>query len=283
MSAYIFCKKYQEHVELQEYVDNAIESSFLKHFDHYSRPKPHPEKILWLGQNNAEYGLLITPRYNKVLEVWENDQSEVRKARFVYYTVGHVLSSGLCVPDKDQRIEFETAKQYLEFFRSVLVRGTASVHQSNVADRYVEFVSNHDNPERVPLLLPELRYLGKEKKHEHRLDFAIVDSHNFNTVGIELSPWSSHGKLTGTKGKKQSQINDEAKKNFEKEFRKLRNYFLNQNIPVVTFTDEILKDPDSVFSMIARYLEPKRRQEQLLLLAKDTLLNTDFDSEELPS
>lgn len=88
-----------------------------------------------------------------------------------------------------------------------------------------------DNQLDIPLLIPELRYGGLAAKHEYRLDFTIVNPHTLSKVGFELSPWSTHGELTGTKAKSQKEINAEARANFEKEMRKLKAYFRKLGIP----------------------------------------------------
>jgi hypothetical protein len=67
-----------------------LKRSYLKHFDELSRVRPHlTESEIWIGQNKADYGLLITPRY--VNGVWENDRSEIRHFPKLYWTIGHVL------------------------------------------------------------------------------------------------------------------------------------------------------------------------------------------------
>lgn len=78
------------------------------------RPKKE-EAALWIGQTNASYGLLITPRFKN--GEWENDVSEIRHFKPNYWTIGHVLETGLVVPHSPQRIEFFTIEQYLVFFK----------------------------------------------------------------------------------------------------------------------------------------------------------------------
>lgn len=47
---------------------------------------------------------------------WENDVSEIRHFKPNYWTIGHVLETGLVVPHSPQRIEFFTIEQYLGIF-----------------------------------------------------------------------------------------------------------------------------------------------------------------------
>jgi hypothetical protein len=276
---YELAKHWQRHSVLRDYVKNLSEFTYLKNYDAYSRPKPPLDTALWLGQNNANYGLFITPRFNASQAAWENDKSEVRKAKFTYFTINHILNTGLCVPDKNEIMEFANTSEYLKFFKNVLVRSNASIHQSEIADRYATYVLNADKPLEVPLLLPELRYLGKAAKHEYRLDYAIVDPYTFKKVGFELSPWSSHGYLKNTKTMKAGEINKEARGNFEKECKKIRDHFVHRGISVIIFTDNDLENYDGIFADISKYLNTKQREEQLEFQATSELLSTDLDAE----
>ncbi|MNJ42430.1 hypothetical protein D3C77_374010 [compost metagenome] len=176
------------------------------------------------------------------------------------------------IPDEDDRIEFPFVDHYLKFFRQTLVRNSGSEHEMAIAKRYCNFVLNSENPLEVPLLIPELRYGGKVARHEHRLDFTIIDPFTLSKVGFELSPWSTHGRLEGTRDKTQKQINEEAQANFEKGMRKLKAYFRKRGIPIIVYTDSDLKDPDAIFDDIAAYLSPTRKAKQLEFHAMEDFL-----------
>ena len=47
------------------------------------------------------------------------------------------------------------------------MRKTASTHQKAIAALYCSFVRESDDPESIPLLIPELRYEGREVKREY--------------------------------------------------------------------------------------------------------------------
>ena len=54
---------------------------------------------LWFEDNNNCFGIMITPVYrysylNK-MDIWENDKSEIRKVDFRYWSVVHILKTGL--------------------------------------------------------------------------------------------------------------------------------------------------------------------------------------------
>ncbi|MGJ7530777.1 hypothetical protein [Variovorax sp. GB1P17] len=173
--------------------------TYLRQYDALSKKRPLVEEAeIWIGQKNAAYGLLVTPRFKN--GVWENDKSEIRHFKPRYWTIGHVWETGFVIPDEDECMHFTDVEQYLSFFRNTLVRNSGSTHELAIARRYCEFVRASEAPQEVPLLIPELRYGGKDVKNEHRLDFTIIDPFTLSKVGFELSPWSTHGLLTGTKG-----------------------------------------------------------------------------------
>ena len=48
----------------QEYLMLFLERSYLKHFEELSKRRPRVEEAaIWVGQNSADYGLLVTPRF----------------------------------------------------------------------------------------------------------------------------------------------------------------------------------------------------------------------------
>ena len=83
-------KEIQESPSFQEYLNLFLRRSYLTHYEelHKTRPAVKDAEI-WIGQNHADWGLLVTPRFVK--GEWENDKSEIRHFRPAYWTVGHVL------------------------------------------------------------------------------------------------------------------------------------------------------------------------------------------------
>lgn len=246
---------------LKKYLDTFLRRSYLKHYDELYKMRPHVEEAeVWIGENNADYGLLVSPRFVK--GQWENDKSEIRHFPHRYFSIGHAMTTGLLIPGKKATIPFVDVNAYLAFFEHVLVRKTVSMHQKAVAALYCEFVRESDDPESIPLLIPELRYEGREAKHKYRLDFCIIDADTMDKVGFELSPWSTHGKLTTT-GKTQKQINEEAKANFEKEMAKHKSFFKKYGIFALIYTDQDLEHPQSIFADMRTYLQPRAPAKQL--------------------
>jgi hypothetical protein len=241
-----------------EYLQIFLKRSFLLHFHEWSRVRPTVENAtMWIGQNNADYGLLVTPRFAG--RQWENDKSEIRTVSFNYWTIGHVLASGIVVPSNPAGVfKFEKPEDYLNFFENVIVRNSGSKYEKEIAKYYTEFVLSHPRPLNVPLLIPEFRYEGLERKHVYRLDFTVINPYTQQKVGIELSPWSSHGYISRTKQMTQAEINEAAQNNFEKEMQKHRRYFRKFGIFVLIYTDSNLANCKALFDEeIAPLLSPE--------------------------
>jgi hypothetical protein len=246
---------------VRKYMRLFHERAFYRYYDARIREKPSEDLWeVWIGQLRMEYGLLITPRFVEGAG-WENDVSEIRHAEFDYWTIGHVLESGLVTPDEDEPMHFDSAKDYLRFFRVTLVRPNGSQYADALARAYSDFVLAQDDPNWVPLLIPEFRYEGKEKNHKHRLDYCILSAPNNTRVGIELSPWSTHGAVKGIKkleaagGKKA--VEAKRTEQFEKEMDKRNAYFKEFGITTLTFTDKKLNDIDDCLEELTEYLIPQ--------------------------
>ena len=262
----------RQHRLVFEYVLLFLRRTYLREYENLSKPRPSVERAtIWIGQERASYGLLVTPRFRD--GAWENDKSEIRRFDRTYWTIGHVLKTGLVIPGVDERISFTTVDQYLAFFKNTLVRASGSTHEMEIASRYCNFVRAASDPLRVPLLIPEFRYAGIETKHQYRLDFCVIHPYEGTRVGFELSPWSTHGKITGTRNKTQAQINEEAKSNFEDEMQKAKSFFRRHGIVVLIYTDSDLSHPQTVFDDIARFLHPRQAAKQLSFKVMRDFLN----------
>lgn len=249
-------KLLQRHKVFQDYLYLFLKRTYIKYIDSLSKTKPTVEEAeIWIGQTNANYGILVTPRFNGTN--WENDKSEIRHFKHRYWSIGHILETGFVVPYKKATIPFKSVEEYLNFFTNVIVRNSGSEYEYRLAELYSMFVNGSDKPEDIPLLIPEFRYDGLAKKHKYRLDFTIIESSQLNKIGFELSPWSSHGYLTKTKGMTQDELNNVALGNFEREMTKHKSYFKKHGVFVLIYTDSDLKDLDSIFADMASYLKPK--------------------------
>ena len=164
---------------------------------------------------------------------------------------------------------FNNVESYLNFFYNQ-VRLTKSPYQIIIADKYMEFVRNSPQQEKIPLLIPEVRFNSLKIKHEYRLDFLVINPYTMDKIGFELSPWSTHGRLTlkstkDNKVKTSKEINDEALQHFENETNKLKAFFNKHDIYTLIFTEYNLKDLDGVFDAIKKYLNPMEPPVQLSL------------------
>lgn len=253
----------KEHESFKKYLMLFLERSYLNHFEELSKHRPNPSQSeMWIGQTNANYGLLVTPRFKN--GEWENDKSEIRAFKQGYWTIGHVMETGLVIPGKDKIFTFADIEQYLLFFTDTLVRNSGSKYEYELAEYYAEYVRSSAKPLEVPLLIPEFRYLGLEKKHKYRLDFLIVNPYTFRKLGFELSPWSTHGYLSKIKGLTQKEVNKMALDNFEKEMKKHRGYFKMHDIITLIYTDEQLEDCKKLFDEeMAIHLDPEKPSTQL--------------------
>jgi len=267
--AYLHVK---QHTKVRQWLKLFLTRTHLRYYEALSRKRPEVEEAeIWIGQKNASYGILVTPRFKN--GEWENDKSEIRHFKSKYWTVGHILETGFVIPDEDDRITFKDVDAYLSFFRNTLVRNSGSPHELAIAKKYCNFIKASPDPLDVPLLIPELRYGGKEAKHEHRLDFTVIDPYTLSKVGFELSPWSTHGLISGTKEKTQKAINEEALANFERDMMKLKAYFRKRGIPVIVYTDKALQDHNAIFDEISEYLTPSKMPKQLEFQAMEDFLS----------
>jgi hypothetical protein len=176
---------------LKEYIYLFLERNFYRNFKERIRAKPD-ELLwqLWFGSGNLIWGLLISPdlRFGE----WTNDKSQMRREPYAYWTIAHVLSSGLIAPESNQPIKFDSLDSFLIFYETVLSRTSNSEYEKRLSRSYLNYVKFSRNPESIPILIPELRFAGKEKMHKYRLDFCVLNSYTMRMVGFEISPASSH-------------------------------------------------------------------------------------------
>jgi hypothetical protein len=257
-------KLLQKHTVFKDYLFLFLKRVYLRNYEALSKKRPTEEEAeIYIGQNNANYGILVTPRF--IEGTWCNDKSEIRHFKKKYWSIGHILETGFVIPNKNERMYFKNIPEYLKFFVNVIVRNSGSKYEMEIAELYREYVLNHSTPEEIPLLIPEFRYEGVDVVHKFRLDFTIIESNDLNKIGFELSPWSTHGKLTGVKKMTQEEINKKARGNFEKEMKKHKDYFKKHGIFSLIYTDEDLIDTKKIFNDMKKYLEPKTSSIQLKL------------------
>lgn len=248
---------------LREYTFLFLERNFYRQFLERTRCKPDQDMwSIWFGAGKHVWGLLLAPTLRS--GEWTNDVSEIRRARYSYWTVGHVLQTGIIDPARDKPHFFSDVQALLDFYQSFLKRDSNSVYEEQIFDLYCNYLATSSSVEEEPLLIPELRHGGQKKKHEYRLDFTVLNSHTMNTTGFEISPASSHMSVSGIKGKRQYEVNDDLKIKWDREMAKRNAYFLGYGIPVVTFTDERLRDIDACFNEIRAHLAMRDTKKAIL-------------------
>lgn len=254
----------------KQYIFNFLERSFYRHMNAMMKDRPDEALWeLWFGRKDMFWGILITPV--KRSNGWTNDVSEIRRVQFNYWTIGHILQTGIVDPENDEIVQFKDPSELIQFYREILKRLSSSSYEKAFMEHYLEYLEDSASLEDVPLLIPELRYAGKAERHKYRLDFAVLNIFTKQYIGIELSPQSTHMKVEKTKDKTQTKMNEELSEKWQKEASKRNDFFKQFGITTITFADKDLSDIKNCFDKIAPYLDSKRGQKALLAVAEERL------------
>lgn len=177
--------------EFRNYTFTFLERNFYRNLIARTRFKPDDNLwSIWFGSGKLVWGLVIAPAYRN--EMWTNDVSEIRRADYRYWTIGHVMATGLIDPLSATPLKFGSIGDLLTFYRSILKRVSNSQYEQSFCDFYIDYLSASKEQLEEPFLVPEFRYAGLEVEHEHRLDFTILNPHTRDLIGFELSPHSTH-------------------------------------------------------------------------------------------
>lgn len=248
---------------IRDYTFKFLTRNFYRNLVERTRAKPRDLLWqLWFGDNKMTWGLFIAPAFRK--ETWTNDKSEIRRAKYDYWTVGHVLATGIIDPEVNEILKFSSIDALKQFYLTVLRRCSASIYEKEIVKKYIEFLHDSDSPDSEPFLIPELRFAGREVEHKHRLDFSILNSHTMQFVGFEISPSKTHMHVKGIKKRTQTSVNQELADKWTKESDKRNEYFATYGITTITFTDKHLKDIDSCFGVIADHLSQRAQESETL-------------------
>lgn len=242
---------------LRAYTLRFLERNFYRNYRERIRAKPAEELwSIWFGAGHLCWGLVISPSLRE--DGWTNDKSQMRRESYEYWTVGHALTTGLIDPTSPDPVRFSGLRDFSVFYKSVLKRVSNSLYERAICDAYLEYLNSSTDPNAEPLLIPELRYAGRDVNHQYRLDFAVLNPYSFRFTGFEISPASSHISIKGAAGKTQGAMNAELAIKWEREVSKRNDYFDRFGINVVTFTDSHLKDPAACFEKICAALTQRR-------------------------
>lgn len=250
-----------KNVTFRKYVYTFLTRNFYRNLQARIRVKPDEQLWeLWFGGGSFVLGLLITPVYRA--DKWVNDVSEIRRTDYKYWTIGHVMSVGFVDPEATKKIMFHSYEDLFTFYRSILKKLSSSQYEKEIFEKYIVYLEESDNINEEPLLIPEIRYAGVQRKHLYRMDFTVLNIYTQEYIGFELSPSSSHMSIHGIKsGKTQGQMNEELADKWTKEMNKRNNYFSTFGIHTITFTDEHLEDIDNVFATIKSFLAKRNTEE----------------------
>lgn len=242
---------------IREYVLLFLERDFYRHIKVRMRDKPQENLwSIWFGDKTLYWGLFIAPRL--VDGTWENKPGLIRRVPFEYWTIGHILNSGLVDPENDTLYKFSNLDEFLKFYESILKRVSNSSYEKQIFDFYRDYLKSSSDPYSEPFLIPEFRYDGLSLNHKYRLDFTILNCYSGERIGFELSPQSSHMSVSGIRTKSQAEMNKDLMKQWGKEMGKRNDYFQQFGVTTITFADDDLKDMDKCFRAMEFYLQKRK-------------------------
>jgi len=240
--------------ETESFVRLFLERNFYRNLKERTRLKPNEQLwSIWFGYK-VIFGLLIAPKY--IGDQWIIDKSEIRRAEYDYWTIGHIFHEGLIDNDRSKKLRIKNLEDFESIYLSILKKLSSSKYEKEVYDRYIEYLYKSKNLESEPFLIPEVRYAGLEHKHKYRLDFTILNPHAYQYTGFEISPSSSHMSIKGYKSK-QKEVNEELSEKWHKEMAKRNDYFESFGITTVTFTEQMLEDFDLCWNKIEEKLSAR--------------------------
>lgn len=242
-----------------EYFENYIRRYFVRKEKELSRNKPKQKMYeLWFGDNNNCFGIMITPVYRysfkEKMNIWENDKSEIRKVDFRYWSVAHILRTGLIDIEKNELISFTDIDELIDFYKRVFYDKSKSKYEKSIMQKYFELLRQASDYDKVAFLIPELRF-KKEERHKYRLDFTVLSAEETEKhMGFELSPDSTHAYTQNLEQKRAHEIRKEEIQRWNKEIGKSNEYYEEFNIHVRTFRERELQDIDKCFEIIKGYI-----------------------------
>ena len=225
------------HKDSCDYILLYLERDYYRHLKERLRTKPNQNLWeIWFGGNEINWGLFVAPE--KRDNNWINKDKNVRRVSFEYWTIGHVLSTGLIDPENNDLVVFNSVGDLLSFIKSILKRLSRSQYEKAIYDMYIDYINQSTNPMNEPFLIPEFRYAGLERKHIYRLDFTILNIHTDEKVGFEISPQSTHMNVKTINKTKLIDVNKDLSNKWSKEMQKRNDYFSEFDISMITFTDK---------------------------------------------
>lgn len=248
---------------VREYILLYQERNYYSHIEERQRQKPDRNLWeVWFG-DQIVWGLFIAPALLPDGS-WRVDHSEIRRAQYEFWTIGHIASvGGFINAQTNQLYRLNSPDDFLNFYQNIVFSLSRSQYEKAICERYISYLQHSANPLAEPFLIPELRYEGKDKQHRYRLDFTILNPYTFEYTGFELSPSSTHMHVEKVAGKTQTAMNKELSEQWQRECSKRREYYSRYGINTITFADKDLKDIDSCFAVIVEHLQKRRVKRHL--------------------
>lgn len=241
----------------RQYILKFQERNFYR--EYYNRIRQKPEDQLWsvwFG-NQLVFGLLIAPEQLPDGS-WRIDHSEIRRAPYHYWTIGHIFTVGGFVnPVMNIMYPIHNLNDLYIFYMNIVAASANQHYERPICEKYMEYLSQSSCVEDEPFLIPEFHYEGYGRACKYRMDFTILNPHTFRFTSFEISPASSHFSVDKSKYKTQAELNADIAKMWAYECAKRNDYLSKFNLSTHTFTDSDLQSPDACFNIIAGYLSER--------------------------
>lgn len=220
-------------IQKNPYWNNPYYNGFLLHSEPTTNSSILDANAIFINQNNNIMALYKNPIfvYQRGF-CWKNGEYDTTS--FDYWTINHLQTSGIIMPDGQIRF-----LSYTEFYQIIRCYSN-SKFEKQLIDCYLHYVDSLSLPEQLatPLLIPEFRFGNRSIKHKYRLDFLIINLRKHTTRGFEISPGSTH-------------FGEE--KLWKRDIYKA-NDFGDLNTTIYTFTDAELCNIPICFDKIKYYL-----------------------------
>lgn len=236
----------------KKYIDVFLERYYYRHENTLKRTKVKDEsQEIWFGDNKHRFGLLIAPVYRGDYKgenkKWENDKSEIRKAQFSYYTIEHILATGIVSYNNCALINLRKIEEITDFCKEEFYKNSNSIYEKRIWEKYFKLLQNIKKEDygKISFLIPELRY-NNEDKHKYRVDFAVFDVERGN-YGYELSPLN-HAITPNIESKTYLEIINCEKDKYHREHSKVNEMMEKYSMQIKTYSYEMLQDISKCFN-----------------------------------
>lgn len=231
-----------------------LQRNFYIHYKERTRKKVSEfNYVVHFGDNKHLKSLYVSPYKTKQNIAttsgsnWQNKMSEVLKVDFEYFSIGHLLKTGIVV-NRNKLEKFNSFDDVLSFYEN-LYKIAHPANERPFIRLYINYISDIAQKDTqqlldTPLLIPEFRYKEDTIRHEYRIDFLIINCTQDEYCGIDLSPTNTH-------------VHSETiNKDWNKETIRLTKFVDKYHLQPYYFADDELSNISNCFNMIKKYLIP---------------------------